>query len=92
MSHKYGRALLPSMISEQEFFKIREEIRTIKFNEIKLDSAVYDSSVDLIDYFYRLNKNERPYAYRLVEADRVLKEINIKVNNTFVSQNFFIIC
>ncbi len=84
MSHKYGSALLPSVISEHEFYKIREEIRTIKFNEIKLDSRIYDSSVDLIDYFYRLNKNEKPFAYRLMGADRVLKEINTKVNTPLI--------
>ena len=79
LSHKYGSAVLPNVINEPEFNKIREELRSIKFNEIKLDNKIYENSLDLIDYFYRLNKNEKPYTYRLIEADRVLKEINIKV-------------
>ncbi len=52
----------------------------IQVDDLKLDSKIFNNCGDLFDYFYRLNKNEKPYAYKLMEIDRIVREINIKVN------------
>ena len=80
LSHKYGNNLLPSKFTEQELSKFKEESKTILVDDLKLDSKIFDNCGDLFDYFYRLNKNEKPYAYKLIEIDRIVKEINMKVN------------
>lgn len=72
--------MLPSKFEEFEFIRIKEEIKALKIAEIKLDNRIFESTIELLDYFYRMNKNEKPCAYRLVEKDRILKEINQKVS------------
>ena len=71
--------MLPSRIEELELMKLKEEIKSVRLTDLKLASRVFETPLELFDYFYRLNRNEKPYAYRLVETDRILKEINLKV-------------
>ena len=81
LGHKYGTCFLPASISENEFNLINQEFQdneslanenTFIIRRTKID--------DLLNYSYKLDKNEQPICYRLLEKDILIPGFEVDVS------------
>ena len=81
MGHKYGTCFLPTSIPEKEFLLINQEFQE---NESLIGDASFQIRRtrinDLLNYCYKLDKNETPNSYRLLEKDVLIPGFELDVS------------
>ena len=74
MSHRYGMREVPNLINEQEFESLKESLQNKNFDcsfELKTTNINVDIK-NLIEECYRLDENEVPRKYKLLNIDEIL--------------------
>ena len=82
LSHKYGQRFLHSIIEENEFNAIKNEIN--KNNNIDISLNYKSGSVklqvnDLLEYCYKLDENEIPKCYKLLNINQIIQGYSLQV-------------
>lgn len=78
LSHKYGKCYLPTVIPEREFKLIEEEIKNLSNIDNSYNARKLKIN-DLLNYFYKFDKNESPFCYKLIDKDLVIPGFDVEV-------------
>jgi hypothetical protein len=87
LSHRYGSRVLPTRILADEYQVLKTETLTnphfdltFEINDLKIN--------DILDHCYRLDENEIPFRYRLLNLNSIISNYNEKV----FCNHFYTLC
>jgi hypothetical protein len=84
LGHKYGTCFLPTSIPENEFNLINQEFQENESLVIENKFVIRKTNIgDLLNYCYKLDKNEQPMCYRLLEKDILIPGFEVDVSIEF---------
>ena len=82
LSHKYGQRFLPTKLSVNEFLIFKNEVKNFKESEDERTQSEL-SLANLLDKAYRLDENEIPSCYKLMQIESILPEYSFQVAKSF---------
>ena len=94
LSHKYGQRFLKEKILESEFLALKSEISKNKNIDIGLNyksGPIRLKTDDLMEYCYRLDENEIPRCYKLLNINNLIQGYSLQVTNHTSNNTFAII-
>lgn len=77
MSHRYGSRMLPLEILKDEFENIRNHLTHIEF--VYQSDYLNIKTSNLLDYCYKLDENQVPNVYRLLDINAIVPGFDYEV-------------
>jgi hypothetical protein len=78
LSHRHGASFLPTVISDEDFKKLKENMlaEDLKYSS---NNDIFQTT-DIVSHCYRQDENDPERPYKLLTLDRILESANVKDN------------